>query len=359
MKSFPLMRLQLNHTYYENGLCLDFEVKPTPKTLGILQNHRCTLKVLPSGIQVFITVNKQNIPLIPLTNDTKFEFYLYIQNQDFPLFTDLTQIWQQASPLFVNSEMGNNGINQLSLTSHHELMRESFEVQKPSAEERFVLGGKPLNGIEPHDLRVEHLEHISTVKAYNPMTKIMTVDTTLASQGTVFSVAYPVWPNKPNNVFAFVEIKYDQRWGDVSIHPKEFQIDFSAKEAKWQYYLLTDKQDAQFEIEDKGDGQIQFDGIQLSDNSDTKTTDPFAQALADKHPHLTQWVFRSKKFIPCQQQPRKSLRLNLEGETVLSPLPNPPVENFSRLENDTTQKEEILFQTIRYLSYSDQLTGGN
>ena len=359
MKSLPLMRLQLAHAFYKNGLCPDIEVKPTPRTQGIFLNHRCTLKTFPSGLQVFITVNKQNFPLIPLTNGTKFEFYLYIRNPDFPLFTDLTQIWQQASPLFVNSEMGNNEINRLSLTSRYASARETFEVQEPSTEERFVFGGKPLKGIEAHDLRVEDLEHISTAKAYNPITKIMTVDTTLASQGTVFSVTYPVRPNKPNNVFAFVEIKYDQQWGDVSTHPKEFQIDFSAKEAKWQYYLLTDKQDAQFEIEDKGDGQIQFDGIQLSDNSDTKTTDPFAQALAEKHPHLTQWVFRSANFILCQQQPRKSLRLNLEGETVLSPLPNPPVENFSRLENDATQKEEILFQTIRYLTHSDQLTGGN
>ncbi len=95
MKFTLLFDLNLKHSYYADGKCLDFSISPTPSTATMLRNHRCVPKSRPDGITILITVDEQGKPFIPIPQETAFTFQLHLQNSDFPLFTDLTQFTTQ------------------------------------------------------------------------------------------------------------------------------------------------------------------------------------------------------------------------------------------------------------------------
>ena len=158
-----------------------------------------------------------------------------------------------------------------------------------------------------------------------------------------------------HNVFALVEIQYDDSWSTPE-DPELFQISFPVKEAKWLYYLITDKADDIFKIEDAGESQIAF-VVPDNVNSDHITSN-----LAAQYPEMILWHFLSAEPVVCQQKPRKSLQLILEKdsiqETVMSPLPNPAVNNYSQISVSDNQKEDILFQIIKFVSHQFQTTGG-
>lgn len=96
MKYLPFIELRLKHTYYTNERCPDFEIEPTPDTHQLLKNYRCVFKALPDGMRILIAATNNGegklVPLIPLQTGLNFSFYLRLQNPDFPLFTDITEI---------------------------------------------------------------------------------------------------------------------------------------------------------------------------------------------------------------------------------------------------------------------------
>ena len=102
MKYVPLFVLELQHDYYFDLRCGDFQVVPTPATQQLLANFRCVLKPLPNGVRVLIQVTEQNIPFIAVPPDTVLCFQLRLQNAEFGLFTDLAAINALAAPVFVN-----------------------------------------------------------------------------------------------------------------------------------------------------------------------------------------------------------------------------------------------------------------
>lgn len=117
MKFFPVFSLQLSHSYYRDGRCLDFAIEPTAETRRLLKNHRCVLKTAPNGLRVLIGGNEQHVPLISLQKGEVFSFHLRLQNPRFALFTDLSEITRMPAPVFTNIEAGAARSSQLSLVS--------------------------------------------------------------------------------------------------------------------------------------------------------------------------------------------------------------------------------------------------
>ena len=115
MRYLPLFRLQILHTYYKGTICPDFRIKPSSETKRLIKNHRCVLKHFSNGIQLFIASNESNLPMIPLDNETQFVFELHLNNQDFPLFTDLKKLNQKPSPIFSNFEENDGNSGKLTL----------------------------------------------------------------------------------------------------------------------------------------------------------------------------------------------------------------------------------------------------
>jgi hypothetical protein len=98
MKYLPLFTLQLTHSYYADGRCPDLEVEPAPETQRLLRNHRCLVRQLPDGAQVFVaTVGGEAV--IPLSPGMTFTFELRLRNPEFALFTDVAP---GATPVFAN-----------------------------------------------------------------------------------------------------------------------------------------------------------------------------------------------------------------------------------------------------------------
>src|SRR6476619_268342 len=104
MKYLPLLNLYLTHTYHADGRCPDFRIAPTLETQRLLDNYRCVLKPLPNGIRALMAVADDGAPLIPLRKGMTFAFQLWLQNPDFAMFTDLTEIAKTVAPVYTNDQ---------------------------------------------------------------------------------------------------------------------------------------------------------------------------------------------------------------------------------------------------------------
>jgi hypothetical protein len=115
--------------------------------------------------------------------------------------------------------------------------------------------------------------------------------------------------------------------------PSEFFIRFQAKEAKWRYYLVTNRKSAHpFVIE-----------------ADRKFTvfapDPFdtlAQGLQLQYPELPLVCFESTDSVRCQETAIKQICLKLGNEAIYENLPNPSIRNIC-----AGKKDFVFFQVVK------------
>jgi hypothetical protein len=362
MKFLPLIDLNLTHTYYTDGRCRDFRIEPTPETQQLLKNYRCVLKSLPHGFRILIAVTDQGIPVIPLQKEITFAFQLQLQNPDFALFTDLTEITQMAAPLYTNAEVSPGTPGSLALVARRAWATERFVVRQPAPEDHFTLGGRPLAGRQPPDFVIETSSGSTvTLTHYDEAAKSITLNSSTLEIGDTFKLTYETTPQRARGIFAEVEIIYNNTTPEIATTPVEFQLPFSAKKTRWKYYLVADKIGAPYYIKDTGTPPILFSPKNRTDlNQQPDPVDEVAQALAAQYPKLQRLRFVSDEPIPCQQAARKSLQLRLKANgtpndpQVAGALPNPSFQNYATLQvtqNGTPHKEEVLFQVIKYFSH--------
>lgn len=277
MKFLPLFRLRVKHTYYTNGRCQDFYIKPATDTEKLIKNQRCVLKPQSDGAELFIAVNSDDTPFIQLPDTAVFHFYLYLKNPDFFLFTDLTQIEETPAPLFTNTAPDSEGVTSLTLIS---------SASKPS-------------------------------------------------------------PSKHTSVFAEVLISYSSLQTDST---PIFEVNFVAKQARWRYYVIADHSSAEFQIQDSATELLLFseaNRTHLNQQPDSK--DAIAQRLIGQYPNKQYYRFLSDNLITCQQQPRKSLQLHLNGNQIVNTLPTPSLQ--SSIWAEGVQNETTLFEVVKYFTH--------
>lgn len=354
MKYLPLLDLSLTHTYYSDGRCPDFRVTPTAATLNLLKNHRCILRFQPNGVQVLCPVTGDGEQFIPVSAGAVFAFVLYVNNPGFPWFTDLSEHARVAAPLLTNADLGEAEPVQLALTSRRAMSTESFAVQRPANEERFVLSGYPSPETQARDMAVAGLTGVPSVSGYDAPSKHITVDSLAASEGSGFSVMYQTIPKQPWGIFAEVEIHSSDSWPEILVGPARFEIAFTAKRARWSYYVVTDRGDAQFQIQDREEPPLVFSSQNRRDLSqEPDLADDVAKSLAEQYPDLRRIRFVSDESVPCSDRSRKSIQLRMDGDLVGGILPNPSPRNYSMVDvlgNGELQKEESLFQIVKFLS---------
>jgi hypothetical protein len=361
VKYLPLLALQLVHAYYTDGRCPDFELEPALATEQLLKNHRCVLKPLSDGLRVLMAVTDDDVPFIPLSAEVTFTFRLRLRNPDFALFTDLTAINQKLAPLYTDA--GSNGDNpaQLTLTSRQAWSTEQFAVGQPVSAEQFTLSGRPLREVQPADFDLE-AEADMAITHYDAVAKIITVDSAAAAAGDSFEITYPTMPPRARDVLAEVDLTYNGTWPDPADGPQVFQIAFNPKQARWSYYVVTDRPEAEFRIEDRATSPLLFSlGNQTDLNQQPDPTDEVARTLAAQYPTMQRFRFVSDEPVPCRQAARKSIQLRLDDQPVLETLPNPSLKNYAFLEisnNGSVEKEDALFQVINYFNHQFSITGG-
>jgi hypothetical protein len=163
-------------------------------------------------------------------------------------------------------------------------------------------------------------------------------------------------PPPPKGIFAEAAIFYSPAQADPGAL---FHVNFAAKQARWRYYVIADHPDAQFQIQDSDSTPLTFgDGTYLNQQPDSE--DEIAQAVATRYPHKQYYRFLSDDLIACQQQARKSLLLHLNEDQIAGALPNPSLLNFTlaMTPQNNTQKEETMFEIIKYFTHDSKTIGG-
>lgn len=334
MKLLEMFTLRVTHSYYRGDeRCPDFHIVPTPETQQWLKNHRCVLKSFPDAIKVLVPVvvnkEKKDEPMIAFSVETILTFRLRLHNQEFSLFTDLSDIHEQDAPLYTNK---GNGSSTLTLASRTAYQTEKFVLSQRGTTERFILSGHPfLTGRPVASPKIEGNSSVS-YRDYDESTRSLTVESSKSLKNTAFRLTYPVRPELERGVFADVDI-YIKELGS----PSEFLIRFEAKKVKWRYYVVTDKKDVKITSTEQA---IQF--LRDPDSSDAIAS-LLARQYASRKSGLTYLRFTSEKPIACQQQGRDSIALVVDGHK--EPISNPSLQKYAAV---TAGEEECLFHVIKY-----------
>lgn len=117
MKHAPIVELQLLHAYYADGRCGDLAIRASAATEQLLRSHRCLLQTSEGGARVLTQLDAAGQIFLPLPADSRLRFQIEIRNSDFLLFTDLTGISAQATPLFTNAGVAAESAGALRLTA--------------------------------------------------------------------------------------------------------------------------------------------------------------------------------------------------------------------------------------------------
>jgi hypothetical protein len=270
---------------------------------------------------------------------------LRLQNPNFILFTDFSEIGLAAAPVYMNTPPSNP---ELKLVSRETSATESFVVRQPAKKEAFVLGGRPLDGTAPASFRVEGLGAASKPVGYDEAAKVVSVNSETSKAGTAFTITYPTAPQLQRGVFADVEIKYATMAGGAN----KYQIVFKAKKVRWKYYVVTNKTDNKPNvpaIEDK-DKTIVFAATNRTDLSQSPDlADKIAAELVEQYPNMQTFRFLSDALIPCQEAARKSIQFQLNGDKVVDALPNPALQNYV-VDVKDSKKEDSLYHIVKYFT---------
>jgi hypothetical protein len=359
MKFFPVFTLRVTHSYYTDGRCSDFLIELSRETERFISKHRCIVRSLPDGVQVLTAVDENKKPFIAFPDEMKFTFHLRLQNPDFALFTDLSDINHRVAPLYTNTGLGSEDGRQLRLDSRTAWHTERFVVFQPAPGEHFTLGGRPLAGLELSAIELEGSGKVK-LKEYNSNDKIITVDSRSALPGETFAITYPIEPRLERGVYADVEIYNHDSLLAIEEGPVEFQIAFSAKQARWKYYFITD-------LKSTADGFRIVNADPASEvsvpvfgdenrrylNQDPDPQDDLAKELAEQYPKMQRFRFVSDDLVACRQAARKYLELHMDDNRLFGAIPNPSIRNYSKTEakaEATLHPQDALFHVVKYIT---------
>ncbi len=136
---------------------------------------------------------------------------------------------------------------------------------------------------------------------------------------------------KGDNILGFVVIYNNSSLPSFLNQSSKFQINFTAKEQYWLYYLVagSDTQSYTFLIQhnDNQGEKIIFEQIDIAPN------DEVLAVIKQEFPESKQYLFKSKNKIICQQYAREKVQLKrrrhpgYEGKLWIDNLPNPSERN--------------------------------
>ena len=278
MKYQPYLSLSVEHPYYYQNLCRDFELTPTYICQKILKGHRFVIKTAINGLKLLMPVNSEEFPIFPLNSAVIFTFLLKLENPNFASFTQFKETYQPSKHLYVFS----NEANHDNLTLKSQLIE--FE--------RLTLAKIALTQIESDNLT----ENFSKLEL------------------------------RCGAIAELNSMKRGQIFGLVEIHPptsqnQEIIIPFQAKKQIWSYYLITDKGALNngFSIKDPNN-VLTFQKVP-KDNSDRLWS-----SLEQRFPDSQTILLRSESPVDCHEIGKSQLQLIKQGvdKPWIPNLPNPP-----------------------------------
>lgn len=293
MKYVPLLTLQLVHPYYADGRCRDFVVEPTPETQRLLGGYRCIVRPLADGLRIAVTAADDGAPLVPLPAGLRLVFQLRLRNPEFALVTELPSGGGSAPLLYTHASVSPRTPTALTLA--------------PPAASRQAAPA-PTDG---------------------PPTQ---------------------------RVFARVEIAYGGAAPNIAAGPDVFQLEFSARQARWSYYVVTDNASATLRIVDQSKaGPLTFEPARQP----APATDRVAADLAARYPGLRVVRLVSTAAVPCRQTARRSLQLFADTTLAIAGLPNPSPQHYALdVEANSVPDVPYLYQVVTLIANPSSPAGG-
>ena len=271
-----LFELSIIHDYYNNKVCPDLNIEPTPECRQILASHRLLVKKKVNGIQVIVPVVETGKPWLELTDDLVFTFLLKIKNPNFLDFTHINAKFTRAPNeryiyWFSNQRITRIGVSNLESTLYDP------------------------NTAEPK-LPPQDRNNLGVITIYNNS-----------------SLPKEFLPKS-------------------STQTSEYHIPWQSKRQHWYYYLITEPEtngDVLL-IEDAADARaekIKFTKTEINQSDRDQLYHVFTEQFSGKQLYL----FSSETEINCQEKGRKNIQLlkqkqNGKGKSTvwIDHLPNPP-----------------------------------
>lgn len=322
-----LFRIELDHSYYTDGVSRDFDIYPTPETAVWLQANNLLFRRDDTGMRVFYTDSKQGSPSAPFTafDATQLRFLLFLKSADtFFNITDLTintESYKSGQLLLLK----NNGFNenlQLSLvdgmkpfvfsytfpqlTDTPETARGQIQILDPSGRDVTPTSPDPQEIIpNPEGIFSYPVDLIGFPAG--EYTLKTTVDGTDLIEKKVY-VDNRIVAERP---FGLISIDLPAS-ADAFEPNKLFKGALNRKEPVWKYFLMMKNLDP-------GAGYSVVD-----------TTYTFTERTSVEVNGITTLVFESDQQIPLTQIPLNTVQLlNNTAQVLIDGLANPTINVIS------------------------------
>lgn len=289
MKYVTALELRLRHPFHADGRCAGVTIGPRGSTARLLERHRSHLYASPGQITVLSPADEAGHPLLTRRPEKSLLFELRIAVEEFPLFTDLTDLRATPSPVFTNARLA-PGAAELELVSRAAL--------------------DPGAGAE--------------APARGAGGALAEVEIVLPPGGAGL-------PSPPVLQITFAPRSW--RWAYYCVTDlADGAGDLEIVDASPVSPLLFGEANR----------------TSLAEHPDP--ADPIAAQLAARFPGMRCVRFVSDEPVACREEPRKHLELRLDGHRVSSPLPNPSVWSFSRRQPPPpgSGPQDFLYQIIEY-----------
>ena len=364
MKYQTIFNLSVTHPYFDDEMCSDFRIEPDAPSCRNLERFRCVFRPNACGAGVRHPLTDDGSPLVALPDRLALTFSMVLTNPAFSLYTDLAEFRTMEAPLFMNRDTMDEPT--LRLSSWERRLTDRLTVTSPTRGCHYALKNKPRIGIGRSDITISRLGRRSKrPTAYDERSGMITVDTRGASTGDTFEATYPIPSRLPSGVFAQVLVIVETKRRPAT-ETREFTIPFSARSARWHYYVVSDRIDGTFSIVDQGPKPVAFSPANRTHlNKSPDPSDRIAESLADSFPDLERFRFVSDTAIPIRRIPRRQLQLRIKGigksgEAGSSarsvgklPLPNPSLKNLvSAPLQGGTAKDDALYQIVECFNRS-------
>ncbi|MBE7382963.1 MAG: hypothetical protein F6J95_016295 [Leptolyngbya sp. SIO1E4] len=284
MHYYPYFSLKLFHSYYQQQICPDFTIEPTPVCQRFLQGHRWVLKPSANGLQLLVPLENAQEPMISLAEAATFTFLLRLKTPAFIAFTQLDPAYQASRSLYTFSNETLTGVDASELTS---ALVQRDSLTQPNA--------------DPSSLEARCAAVIATLR-----------------------------PAQRRSVFGLIEIHINDSLPQAFSQSREFTLTFAAKQQLWTYYLVADKGTAAeaFSIQDK-DANIRFSQAALDPRDRVLT------AIQTRFPGSQPIRLQSVAPVPCREVGKPNLQLFKAGHTKpwIPHLPNPPNQQGTQVIN--------------------------
>ena len=303
-----ILSLTLLHDYYNDGLTSDFVIVPTSATSHLLKRYRWIFRNTPQGF----SISADNLAIAALSQllaqrNVKLSFMLKLRNNSFLNFTSLPPKSGSKDIYCLYSQPGSEDLNMQVVALFPPVFTYTFtatsgvnslQVTDPEGSTVFE---ENMEGIAGEPIRVSvNLEGYAS-GLYN----------FTSNEGS--ETIYITDESLNNSCFGLAEISIPATFNPEA--DGEYQYQFNARSAIWEYYLLFEKD---------------YDNYDFS-IEDTIGTAVFTQTLNPPDYDIgTQIAFASEDPITYREMPRTGLLLDISKpgpDREFEDLPSPSVHN--------------------------------